>query len=145
MNVDFAETDRRLLIFHENMKTAEKLQSLDQGSAEYGVTKFSDLTGLYFRSFRGGNPVSPFCVLLQPLSTWSSLINTRFWLVSFCVSTEEEFRSTYLNPMLSQWALHRQMKPASPAKAPAPDSWDWRDHGAVSSVKNQVPTNRVNH
>lgn len=40
-----AETNRRLQIFHENLKTAEKLQSLDQGSAEYGVTKFSDLTG----------------------------------------------------------------------------------------------------
>lgn len=44
-NFDSAEADRRLRIFHENLKTAEKLQSLDQGSAEYGVTKFSDLTG----------------------------------------------------------------------------------------------------
>ncbi|XP_061581838.1 cathepsin F [Cololabis saira] len=88
------EADRRLRIFHENLKTAEKLQSLDQGSAEYGVTKFSDLT-------------------------------------------EEEFRSTYLNPLLSQWTLHRPMKPAAPAKSPAPDAWDWRDKGAVSAVKNQ--------
>ncbi|XP_017275247.1 cathepsin F [Kryptolebias marmoratus] len=88
------EASRRLRIFHENLKTAEKLQDLDQGSAEYGVTKFSDLT-------------------------------------------EEEFRSTYLNPLLSQWTLHRPMKPAPPAKGSAPDSWDWRDHGAVSSVKNQ--------
>ena len=40
-----SEADRRLQIFHQNLKTAEKLQSLDQGSAEYGVTKFSDLTG----------------------------------------------------------------------------------------------------
>lgn len=40
-----AETNQRLQIFHQNLKTAEKLQSLDQGSAEYGVTKFSDLTG----------------------------------------------------------------------------------------------------
>uniref|UniRef100_A0A3B4ENR2 Cathepsin F-like n=1 Tax=Pundamilia nyererei TaxID=303518 RepID=A0A3B4ENR2_9CICH len=86
--------DRRLRIFHENLKTAEKLQALDQGSAEYGVTKFSDLT-------------------------------------------EEEFRSTYLNPLLSQWTLHQPMKPAAPAKGPSPDSWDWRDHGAVSPVKNQ--------
>uniref|UniRef100_A0A8D0CXZ3 Cathepsin F n=1 Tax=Sander lucioperca TaxID=283035 RepID=A0A8D0CXZ3_SANLU len=86
--------DHRLRIFHQNLKTAEKLQSLDQGSAEYGVTKFSDLT-------------------------------------------EEEFRSAYLNPLLSQWTLHRPMKPASPARGPAPASWDWRDHGAVSSVKNQ--------
>uniref|UniRef100_A0A3B3XAZ8 Cathepsin F n=1 Tax=Poecilia mexicana TaxID=48701 RepID=A0A3B3XAZ8_9TELE len=88
------EADRRLQIFHENLKMAEKLQSLDQGSAEYGVTKFSDLT-------------------------------------------EEEFRSTYLNPLLSQWTLHRPMKPAPTAKGPAPSSWDWRDHGAVSPVKNQ--------
>uniref|UniRef100_A0A667Z5G6 Cathepsin F n=1 Tax=Myripristis murdjan TaxID=586833 RepID=A0A667Z5G6_9TELE len=88
------ETYHRLKIFHQNLKTAEKIQSLDQGSAEYGVTKFSDLT-------------------------------------------EEEFRSTYLNPLLSQWTLHRPMKPAPPARGPAPASWDWRDHGAVSPVKNQ--------
>ncbi|XP_068596138.1 cathepsin F [Brachionichthys hirsutus] len=88
------ETDRRLSIFHENLKTAKKLQSLDRGSAEYGVTKFSDLT-------------------------------------------EEEFHDTHLNPMLSQWNLHRPMKPAPPATSPAPSSWDWRDHGAVGPVKNQ--------
>ncbi|KAM7418127.1 hypothetical protein PAMA_017663 [Pampus argenteus] len=88
------ESDRRLRIFHENLKTAEKIQSLDQGSAEYGVTKFSDLT-------------------------------------------EEEFRSTYLNQLLSQWTLHRPMKPTNAARNPAPASWDWRDHGAVSPVKNQ--------
>ncbi|XP_003970181.1 cathepsin F [Takifugu rubripes] len=88
------EADRRLQIFKENLKTAEKIQSLDEGSAEYGVTKFSDLT-------------------------------------------EEEFRLTYLNPLLSQWTLRRPMKPASPARSPAPASWDWRDHGAVSPVKNQ--------
>lgn len=45
LNVEPAETERRVVIFYENMKTAETLQSLDQGSAEYGVTKFSDLTG----------------------------------------------------------------------------------------------------
>ncbi|KAF3693597.1 Cathepsin F [Channa argus] len=88
------EADRRLLIFHENVKTAENLQFLDQGSAEYGVTKFSDLT-------------------------------------------VDEFRSTYLNPLLKQWTLYRPMKPAPPAQGPAPASWDWRDHGAVSPVKNQ--------
>lgn len=88
------EADRRLKIFQENLKMVEKIQSLDEGSAEYGITKFSDLT-------------------------------------------EEEFRLTYLNPLLSQWTLHRPMKPASPSRNPAPASWDWRDHGAVSPVKNQ--------
>uniref|UniRef100_A0A8C2KV13 Cathepsin F n=1 Tax=Cyprinus carpio TaxID=7962 RepID=A0A8C2KV13_CYPCA len=88
------EAEKRLRIFQENMKTAQTLQSLEQGSAEYGVTKFSDLT-------------------------------------------EDEFRMMYLNPMLSQWSLKKEMKPATPASTAAPDSWDWRDHGAVGPVKNQ--------
>ncbi|XP_037117465.1 cathepsin F [Syngnathus acus] len=88
------EAERRLQIFHENVKTAAKIQSIDKGSAEYGITKFSDLT-------------------------------------------EEEFRSIYLNPLLSQWTLQRPMKLAPSARSPAPASWDWRDHGAVSPVKNQ--------
>uniref|UniRef100_A0A4W4G083 Cathepsin F n=1 Tax=Electrophorus electricus TaxID=8005 RepID=A0A4W4G083_ELEEL len=88
------EAEKRLRIFQQNLKTAKKLQSLDQGTAEYGVTKFSDLT-------------------------------------------EDEFRMMYLNPMLSQWSLQRKMKPAVPANRSSPSSWDWREHGAVSLVKNQ--------
>uniref|UniRef100_A0A8C7QX86 Cathepsin F n=1 Tax=Oncorhynchus mykiss TaxID=8022 RepID=A0A8C7QX86_ONCMY len=88
------EADRRLRVFHENLKTAEKLQSVDQGTAEYGVTKFSDLT-------------------------------------------EEEFRTLYLNPLLSQQNLQQSMKPAAMPRGPAPPNWDWREHGAVSPVKNQ--------
>ncbi|TSK28117.1 Cathepsin F [Bagarius yarrelli] len=88
------EGEKRLRIFQENLKTAQTLQALDQGTAEYGVTKFSDLT-------------------------------------------EDEFRMIYLNPMLSQWSLQKQMKTSAPVSKKAPDSWDWRDQGAVSSVKNQ--------
>ncbi|KAL0973891.1 hypothetical protein UPYG_G00212480 [Umbra pygmaea] len=88
------EADRRLRVFHNNLKTAEKLQSLDQGTAEYGVTKFSDLT-------------------------------------------EDEFRSLYLNPLLTQQNLQRAMKPSAMPRGHAPPSWDWREHGAVSPVKNQ--------
>ncbi|KAF3837988.1 hypothetical protein F7725_009756 [Dissostichus mawsoni] len=84
----------------------------DQGSAEYGVTKFSDLTDIL-------------------------LSNSKVCLLFFCFPPEEEFQSAYLNPLLSQWNLHRLMKPAPPARGPAPASWDWRDHGAVGSIKNQ--------
>ncbi|KAG7464446.1 hypothetical protein MATL_G00165770 [Megalops atlanticus] len=88
------EADKRLRIFQQNLRTAQTLQALDQGSAEYGITKFSDLT-------------------------------------------EEEFRSIYLNPLLSQRNLHRPLKPAATAHSPAPPRWDWREHGAVGPVKNQ--------
>uniref|UniRef100_A0A670JNY8 Cathepsin F-like n=1 Tax=Podarcis muralis TaxID=64176 RepID=A0A670JNY8_PODMU len=90
---DKQETERRFRIFAENLEKARLIQELDQGTAEYGVTKFSDLT-------------------------------------------EEEFRSTYLNPLLSQLP-GRPMKPATIPKDPPPDAWDWRDHGAVTGVKNQ--------
>ncbi|XP_015686035.1 cathepsin F-like, partial [Protobothrops mucrosquamatus] len=66
---------------------------LDQGTAEYGVTKFSDLT-------------------------------------------EEEFHSTYLNPLLAKLP-GRPMKVASIPNGSFPEEWDWRDHGAVTGVKNQ--------
>ncbi|XP_060109547.1 cathepsin F [Heteronotia binoei] len=87
------ETERRFQIFAENLKKAQVIQELDQGTAEYGVTKFSDLT-------------------------------------------EEEFRTTYLNPLLTKMS-RRPMKLASIPYDTAPSAWDWRDHGAVTDVKNQ--------
>lgn len=40
-------------IFINNMVRAEKIQALDGGTAQYGVTKFSDLTG------KGGSQSPP--------------------------------------------------------------------------------------
>ncbi|KAF7238345.1 Cathepsin F [Varanus komodoensis] len=90
---DETETTRRFGIFAENLEKARIIQELDQGTAEYGVTKFSDLT-------------------------------------------EEEFRTTYLNPLLAKLP-GRPMKPAALPRDPAPAEWDWRDHGAVTGVKDQ--------
>lgn len=39
------EYEHRFHVFIGNMKKAEALQSREQGTAQYGVTKFSDLTG----------------------------------------------------------------------------------------------------
>ncbi|XP_038621288.1 cathepsin F [Tachyglossus aculeatus] len=87
------ESQRRLGIFARNLERARRIQELDLGSAQYGVTKFSDLT-------------------------------------------EEEFRNLYLNPVLSR-VPGRPLRPAPPAAGPAPPAWDWREHGAVTSVKDQ--------
>ncbi|KAG8437835.1 hypothetical protein GDO86_008512 [Hymenochirus boettgeri] len=90
---DQKEATRRLQIFSENLQKAQKLQEMDQGTAEYGVTKYSDLT-------------------------------------------EDEFRSLYLNPLLSSQPPRPMKKAVVPQISP-PAEWDWRDHGAVTEVKNQ--------
>ncbi|XP_045414352.1 LOW QUALITY PROTEIN: cathepsin F [Lemur catta] len=44
------EAQWRLSVFISNMMRAQKIQALDQGTARYGVTKFSDLTEEEFRT-----------------------------------------------------------------------------------------------
>ncbi|XP_010597319.2 cathepsin F [Loxodonta africana] len=44
------ETKWRMSVFANNMIRAQKLQALDQGTAQYGITKFSDLTEEEFRT-----------------------------------------------------------------------------------------------
>lgn len=39
------EYKKRLAIYKENMVKAKKMQDMDQGSAKYGETVFSDLSG----------------------------------------------------------------------------------------------------
>ncbi|KAM9220062.1 cathepsin F isoform 1-T1 [Dugong dugon] len=44
------ETQWRMSVFANNMIRAQKLQALDRGTAQYGITKFSDLTEEEFRT-----------------------------------------------------------------------------------------------
>ncbi|KAF6102888.1 cathepsin F [Phyllostomus discolor] len=44
------EAQRRMSIFMNNMVRAQEIQALDRGTAQYGVTKFSDLTEEEFRT-----------------------------------------------------------------------------------------------
>ncbi|CAH2324797.1 cathepsin F-like [Pelobates cultripes] len=90
---DNEEATRRFQIFSKNLKKATEIQSMDQGTAEYGITKYSDLT-------------------------------------------EDEFRAFYLNPLLSSQPPHPMRKALLPTDS-APAQFDWRDHGAVTEVKNQ--------
>ncbi|KAM8945569.1 cathepsin F [Pelodytes ibericus] len=90
---DDEEAARRFQIFSQNLKKAQEIQKMDQGTAEYGITKYSDLT-------------------------------------------VDEFRKQYLNPMLSTQPTHAMKKAVLPTD-PAPTQWDWRDHGAVTEIKNQ--------
>ena len=55
----------------------------------------------------------------------------------FADMTEEEFRSTHLTPVWDQ-SSNSFLEQASIPDGDAPDSWDWREHGAVTEVKNQV-------
>lgn len=45
------EAQWRMSVFINNMIRAQKIQALDRGTAQYGVTKFSDLTEEEFRTF----------------------------------------------------------------------------------------------
>uniref|UniRef100_V9L2B3 Cathepsin F n=1 Tax=Callorhinchus milii TaxID=7868 RepID=V9L2B3_CALMI len=91
---DESEAQKRFGIFAENREKARRVQELDQGSAEYGITKFSDLT-------------------------------------------ESEFREWYLNPLLSQAPERPGRRPLASPADPPPPAFDWREHGAVSGVKDQ--------
>lgn len=116
------------------MVRIQKIQALDRGTAQYGITKFSDLTGgdsdqSHHRTWRklGPAPEAPHlgqCKIFSPV----------------CLApppTEEEFYTIYLNPLLRNGS-GKKMRPAKSINGRAPPEWDWRKKGAVTKVKDQV-------
>ncbi|CAK9813258.1 Putative cysteine proteinase CG12163 [Anthophora quadrimaculata] len=89
------EKQDRLEIFRQNLKIIDELQSLEQGTAEYGVTMFADLT-------------------------------------------RKEFQARYLGlrPDLKQ-ENEISLPEAKIPDIPLPPKFDWRDHNAVTPVKDQ--------
>lgn len=59
-----------------------------------------------------------------------------YGVTKFADMSEDEFRKTHLTP---KWDLTPRpwLKQAQISSGPVPDSFDWRDHGAVTPVKNQ--------
>ena len=56
-NRSYASTEeytRRMRVFGENMRHARNFQRMERGTAQYGVTKFSDMTGMWTGEGRGG-------------------------------------------------------------------------------------------
>lgn len=125
-------------VFANNMVRAQKIQALDRGTAQYGVTKFSDLTG------RGGGQ-SPHDAWkrqgLLPRPLGRTGFEYSFPTPRPPLSTEEEFRTIYLNPLLKD-APGRNMRLAQPVTDVPPPQWDWRNKGAVTDVKDQVGPQR---
>ncbi|EAR88193.1 papain family cysteine protease (macronuclear) [Tetrahymena thermophila SB210] len=92
---NFLEEQRRFEIFRQNLDIISELNQVEEGTAEYGITQFSDMTTEEFKS-----------QILIP-STYAR---------NFTGSRYHGFQK------ISQ---------------DAPTSYDWRDHGAVTPVKNQ--------
>lgn len=63
--------------------------------------------------------------------------NTEFGLTEFAAMTFEEFKTERVGLKQDISNRKERVRPTEEAVRDAPDAWDWRDHGAVTDVKNQ--------
>nr|KAG5712908.1 hypothetical protein BaRGS_007505 [Batillaria attramentaria] len=80
-----------------------------------------------------------FCVNMKRIKTIQEYEqgSAVYGVTKFADLSEEEFRRTYLTPKWDLSLRRPWMKKATIPTGPVPDSFDWRDHGAVTPVKNQ--------
>jgi len=91
-----AEAVKRFTHFKDNMKTVEKIQAKEKGTAKYGPNKFSDLSANEFRKF---------------------FLSSKPWDLN-----RKPVRKSTVAPR---------------DHLAVPEAFDWREHGAVTPVKNQ--------
>ncbi|XP_040184844.1 cathepsin W-like isoform X2 [Rana temporaria] len=69
----------RLSVFSKNMEVAARLQRDEMGTAEYGVTKFSDLTAEEFRSYGIKSSIGMDLSNLKRATTSATFPSSRDW------------------------------------------------------------------
>ena len=67
----------------------------------------------------------------------------RYGPTKFADLTEQEFKQYVGKPWKEVKNFNTMMKKADIPKGSVPESFDWRDHGAVTPVKNQVNFGRL--
>ena len=104
------EEQTRYSIFNEKKETATQ-RMVGNPDAVHGVNKFSDWSSVEFRSK----------------------------LLTYRASTEEEKKARPTHHPIAPQRFPEMVKyfDASVGNSSIPDSWDWREHGALTPVKNQ--------
>ncbi|KRZ06301.1 Cathepsin L, partial [Trichinella zimbabwensis] len=127
---------KRYDIFKVNMKTVEMLQKNEQVSPSTRAcfTQFSNSE--QFEEFHSSENENIICCFSMTRSRSSVDARTAVYGVTFFADlTPEEFRKFYLSP---QWKRDElPLRKASIPKGKIEDRWDWREHNAVTEVKNQ--------
>jgi len=107
----------RFAVFKENMKKIDALNSV-QGAARYDITKFSDLTEQEFIALNGLD---------------LTIVNEKIGDVQDILLGGGKHK----NVDLPGYVPYASMKDDLTPESELPDEYDWREHGAVTPVKDQ--------
>uniref|UniRef100_A0A0B7ATS0 Cathepsin F n=1 Tax=Arion vulgaris TaxID=1028688 RepID=A0A0B7ATS0_9EUPU len=129
-NMNILGGDTHDYISHGDEKCAEHLQAFREFRNKHNrVYGSSDETNLRFKIFCDNMEKVK---IIQAAEQGSA----QYGATVFADISEEEFRKLYLG-FKAPITPKRQWPKAQIPNEPIPESWDWRDHNAVTSVKNQ--------
>ncbi|KJH50321.1 papain family cysteine protease [Dictyocaulus viviparus] len=122
------DTLKRFRVFKRNLKAIRSWQEKEEGTAVYGITQFSDLTPEEFK---------------KAIRSWQEKEEGTavYGITQFSDLTPEEFKKIYLPYIWDEPIVPNRMVDLMAEgvhlNETLPESFDWRDHGAVTDVKNQ--------